>query len=94
MATRIRLKRVGAKKQPQYRIVVMSSQATRDGRALEEIGWHNPLSDPPTTVIQADRALHWLLVGAQPSETVRSLLSQKGIMKQFHEARKPDAASA
>ena len=87
MATRIRLKRCGAKKQPHYRVVVMDSSSTRDGRAIEEIGYHNPLTDPATTVIKEDRALHWLLSGAQPSETVAALLKKQGIMDQVQAAR-------
>ena len=96
MATKIRLKRCGAKKQPSYRVVVMSSASTRDGRAIEEIGYHNPLTDPATTVIKADRALHWLLVGAQPTDTVADLLRKLGIMDQLKAARggQPPAAEA
>ena len=87
MAPKIRLKRCGAKKQPHYRVVVMDAAATRDGRAIEEIGYHNPLTDPATTVIKEERALHWLLVGAQPSETVADLLRKQGIMDQLQAAR-------
>ena len=87
MATKIRLKRCGAKKQPHYRVVVMDSAGTRDGRAIEEIGYHNPLTDPATTVIKADRALHWLLVGAQPTDTVADLLRKQGILDQLKAAR-------
>ena len=87
MATKIRLKRCGAKKQPHYRVVVMHSAGTRDGRAIEEIGYHNPLTDPPTTVIKAERALHWLMVGAQPTDTVADLLRKLGIMDQLKAAR-------
>jgi small subunit ribosomal protein S16 len=80
LATRIRLKRIGAKKQPQYRVVVVDGRAARDGRPLEEIGHHNPLTDPPTTTIDADRARYWLGCGAQPSDTVASLLRKAGIL--------------
>lgn len=80
MATKIRLKRTGAKKQPQYRVIVIDERAARDGRAIEEIGHHNPLTDPPTTVINEERARHWLSVGAQPSDTVASLLRRAGIL--------------
>ena len=58
LATKIRLKRTGAKKQPQYRVIVIDERAPRDGRAIEEIGHHNPLTDPPTTVINEERARH------------------------------------
>lgn len=87
MATKIRLKRCGAKKQPHYRVVVMDAAGTRDGRAIEEIGYHNPLTDPATTVIKAERALHWLLVGAKPTDTVADLLRKQGIMDQLQAAR-------
>lgn len=80
MATKIRLKRFGAKKQPQYRVIVVDGRAPRDGRAIEEIGYHNPLTDPPTTTIDEERARYWLSVGAQPSETVTSLLRKAGIL--------------
>ncbi|NLO73644.1 MAG: 30S ribosomal protein S16 [candidate division WS1 bacterium] len=80
MATKIRLKRCGAKKQPQYRVIVVDERAPRDGRAIEEIGHHNPLTDPPTTTIDEERARYWLGVGAQPSETVTSLLRKAGIL--------------
>ena len=91
MATKIRLKRCGAKKQPHYRVVVMDAHGNRDGRAIEELGYHNPLTDPPPTVIKEDRALHWLLVGAQPTDTVADLLRKLGVMDQFKAAKAPAA---
>jgi len=94
LATKIRLKRCGAKNQAHYRVVVMDAAAPRDGRAIEEIGYHNPLSDPTTTVIKEDRALHWLLVGAQPSDTVADLLRKQGIMEQLRVARGGEPAAS
>ena len=91
MAIRIRLKRCGAKKRPQYRVVVMDSRMQRDGRAIEEIGQYNPRTNPATVVINEDRALHWLLCGAQPSETVRSLLHKQGVLRRLQEAKAPSA---
>jgi small subunit ribosomal protein S16 len=72
---------VGAKKQPQYRVIVIDGRAPRDGRAIEEIGHHNPLTDPPTTTFNEERTKYWLGVGAQPSETVTSLLRRAGLME-------------
>lgn len=93
MATKIRLKRCGAKKQPHYRVVVMEAGATRDGRALEEIGWYNPLTDPASVEIRVERALHWLLCGAQPTETVAALLKKTGVMERLEAARAGKPAS-
>ena len=84
---RIRLRRVGAKKQPSYRIVVIKSQAAATGRPIETIGHHNPRTEPETTVIQEDRALYWLGVGAQPSDAVLRLLKNQGIMDKFARLR-------
>lgn len=88
MATRIRLKRMGAKKQPHYRVVVVDQAKPRDGRTTEEIGYYNPRTEPATIKINEDRALHWLMVGAQPSDTVRSIFRQTGIMAAFRQARR------
>ena len=87
MATRIRLKRTGSRHQPHYRVVVMDQRKSRDGRSIEEIGYYNPRTDPATINIDEDRALYWLGVGAQPSETVRSLLEKTGVMKSFQQTR-------
>lgn len=88
MAARIRLKRVGAKKNPHYRIVVMHSAKPRDGEAVEILGHYDPRkADPMPVFPQPDRALHWLLVGAQPTDTVRSLLRKAGIWAKFAEVR-------
>jgi len=80
---RIRLRRVGAKKQPSYRIVVIKSQASATGRPIETIGHFNPRTEPETFVIKKDRALYWLGVGAQPSDAVLRLLKKQGIMETF-----------
>ncbi|MBL7074328.1 30S ribosomal protein S16 [candidate division KSB1 bacterium] len=80
MAVRIRLRRMGRKKSPFYRIVAVDSRKKRDGKYLEKIGHYNPMTDPPEIVVDEEKALKWLGYGAQPSDTVRSLLSQRGIM--------------
>jgi small subunit ribosomal protein S16 len=77
---RIRLRRVGAKKQPSYRVVVADSESPRDGRFIETIGFYNPRTDPPTVEIKAERALYWLQHGAQPSDAVVRMLQNLGIM--------------
>lgn len=87
MATRIRLKRMGARKRPYYRLVVTDSRSPRDGRFIEEIGTYNPLTEPSTVTIDEEKALKWLKNGAQASDTVRSLFSKAGIMKKFHESK-------
>lgn len=80
MAVKLRLRRMGKKKQPIYKVVAADSRAPRDGKFLESIGLYNPLTNPHTVEIKEDRALYWLNVGAQPTDTVKSLLSQKGII--------------
>ena len=80
---RIRLRRVGAKKQPSYRIVVIKSEAPATGRPIESIGHFNPRTEPETFEIQENRAIHWLGVGAQPSEAVLRLLKKSGIWAKF-----------
>jgi small subunit ribosomal protein S16 len=87
MAVKIRLKRMGSNKAPFYRLVVAESRAPRDGRFIEEIGTYNPLTDPAKVAINEERAMTWLSNGAQPSDTVRDLFRQAGIMKKFHEAK-------
>lgn len=76
MPVRIRLKRMGAKKKPFYRIVVADSRAPRDGRFIEEIGYYNPTTDPSTIKIDTERAKDWLSKGAQPSDTVKALFAK------------------
>lgn len=87
MALKIRLKRGGAKKAPVYRFVVAEETSPRDGRFVEEIGMYNPTKNPPIVQLDAGRALHWLQVGAEPTETVRSLLSKAGIIKKHLESK-------
>jgi small subunit ribosomal protein S16 len=72
--------RMGMKKQPSYRVVVADARSPRDGRIIENIGWYNPLTDPSTIQIDAERARYWLSVGAQPSYPARSLLVRAGIL--------------
>ncbi len=79
---RIRLRRMGAKRQPSYRVVVANSEDPRDGRFLEIIGFYNPRTDPPTVELEAERARYWLSVGAQPSDAVAHLLQKAGVMPQ------------
>lgn len=76
MSVKIRLKRMGMKKKPFYRVVVADSHGPRDGRFIEEIGTYNPLTDPATVEINMDRANYWIANGAQPTDTVRSLLKK------------------
>jgi small subunit ribosomal protein S16 len=77
---RIRLRRTGKKKQASYRVIVADSESPRDGRFIENIGFYNPRTDPPTVEIKADRALYWLSQGAQPSDAVARLLRKEGIL--------------
>ena len=81
MATKIRLKRMGAKKSPFYRIVVADSRAPRDGRFIDEIGIYNPNTNPATVEINAEKAQKWIGTGAQPSDTVKSLFKKAGVFK-------------
>ena len=83
MAVKIRLKRMGKIRAPYYRVVVMDSRAKRDGRAIEEIGKYHPTEEPSFIEIQSDRAQYWLGVGAQPTETVVSLLKASGDWQKF-----------
>ncbi|MBF2701403.1 30S ribosomal protein S16 [Listeria innocua] len=84
MAVKIRLKRMGSKKKPFYRIVVADSRFPRDGRSIETIGTYNPLLDPVEVKIDEEATLKWMHNGAKPSDTVRNLLSREGIMEKFH----------
>lgn len=87
MAVKIRLKRMGAKKKPYYRIVAADSRMPRDGRFIEQLGTYDPTKDPAAVTLKEEEILKWLNNGAQPSDTVRSLLSQAGIMKKFAESK-------
>ena len=81
MAVKIRLKRLGSKKNPFYRVVVADERSPRDGRFIEEIGYYNPLTNPVDIKIDAEKATKWLVNGAQPTETVRTLLKKSEIIK-------------
>ncbi|MFD1928727.1 30S ribosomal protein S16 [Sporosarcina siberiensis] len=87
MSVKIRLKRIGAKKSPVYRIVVADSRSPRDGRQIETVGTYNPLKTPVELKINEESALKWLHNGAQPSDTVRNLFSDQGIMEKFHNSK-------
>lgn len=91
---KIRLRRMGAKKQPSYRIVVQDSRAARDGKFIETIGNYNPRTDPPVVEIDAERALYWLGVGGQPTAAVRRILDKLGVLTQVSAARPGQAAAA
>ncbi|HIW74980.1 MAG TPA: 30S ribosomal protein S16 [Firmicutes bacterium] len=79
MAVKIRLRRMGAKKNPFYRIVVADSRYPRDGRFIEEIGYYNPLVDPAEIKVDAEKAQKWIANGAQPTDTVKALLKKAGV---------------
>lgn len=81
MAVKIRLKRIGAKKSPFYRIVVADSRAPRDGRFIEEIGTYNPLTEPKTVKVDNEKALDWIKKGAKPTETVERLFKANGLFE-------------
>ena len=87
MAVKLRLKRMGAKKRPFYRIVAADSRSKRDGKVIEEIGYYNPIAEPAEVKIDADLAQKWLSTGAIPTDTVRALLKKQGILKNFHESK-------
>ncbi|HHW47115.1 MAG TPA: 30S ribosomal protein S16 [Clostridiaceae bacterium] len=81
MAVKIRLKRIGAKKNPYYRVVVADSRSPRDGRFIEEIGTYNPVANPAQVNINSEKAQKWLKNGAQPTDTVKALLKKTGIIQ-------------
>ena len=87
MAVKIRLRRVGRKKAPMYRIVVADSKSPRDGKFIEIVGQYQPRTGDQAINLDTERVNHWLDVGAQPTDTVRSLLRKAGVLKQRHEAR-------
>ena len=83
----IRLTRMGSKKKPYYRINVADSRSPRDGRFIETVGTYNPLVEENQVTLKEDRVLAWLADGAQPSDTVRNILSKAGVMKKFHDSK-------
>jgi len=91
---RIRLRRVGRKKQPSYRVVVTDSRSPRDGRYIEIIGFYNPRTEPTTMTLKEERALYWLSVGAQPSDAVRRILDRLGTLARFERLTKGEALAA
>ena len=88
MAVKIRLKRMGSNKKPFYRIVVADSRSPRDGKFIEEIGYYNPVSPPKKIKINDEKAVKWLSNGAQPTDTVKTLLVNNGIMEKFEASKK------
>ncbi len=94
MAVKIRLKRTGMKKAPSYRVVVAEASSPRDGRIIENIGWYNPRVEPSAININEERALRWLKVGAQPTESVSSLLKRAGILDRFLQEKAASKTSA
>jgi len=93
MTVKIRLKRVGKRKQPSYRIVVADSRSPRDGRIIENLGWYNPLVEPSAFNVNEEKALGWLNNGAQPTESVVSLLKRVGVMDRFEQTKAAASAS-
>ena len=87
MAVKLRLKRMGKKQAPFYRIVAADSRNKRDGKAIEEVGYYDPTKNPAEIKVDEELALKWLKNGAQPTDTVRSILSTQGVMKKFHESK-------
>ena len=81
MSVKIRLKRMGMKKMPFYRVVVADERSPRDGRFIEEIGYYNPMTEPATIKIDAEKAQAWLKNGAQPTDTARTLLKKSGVIE-------------
>jgi small subunit ribosomal protein S16 len=88
VAVKIRLKRMGAKKKPIYRIVVANSTESRDGRFIETIGQYDPCVDPPLITLDTDKALEWLSKGAQPTDVARDLLRKQGVLVRLEAAKK------
>ena len=87
MSVKIRMRRMGSKRKPFYRIVVADSRMPRDGRFIEQVGYYNPLTNPDEVKLEEDKIFEWLEKGAQPSDTVRSLLSKAGLMTRYHDAK-------
>ena len=89
---KIRLRRTGAKKAPDYRVVVAPSTAPRDGRFIEIVGHYHPRDDPPTLVLKEDRVFHWLSVGAQPSDSFERIMKSKGILEKYAQFKQGQGA--
>ena len=93
MSVKIRLRRTGRKKQPSYRIVVADERSPRDGRFIEIIGNYNPLTNPPVIIVDLEKVKAWMLKGAKPSETVRSLLREVGRTAKAKESAEPKVST-
>ena len=87
MAVKLRLKRMGAKKKPFYRVVAADSRSPRDGRFIATLGTYNPLKTPAEITVKEEETLDWLSKGAQPTDTVRNILSKAGVMEKYHNMR-------
>ena len=87
MTVKIRLKRVGKKKMPSYRVVVADSRSPRDGRIIDNLGWYNPLVEPSAIKVDEEKVLGWLKNGAQPTESVALLLKRVGVMDRFQQTK-------
>jgi small subunit ribosomal protein S16 len=93
MAVKIRLKRMGMKKAPSYRVVVADARSPRDGRIIENIGWYDPLVEPSAIHIDEEKALSWLQHGAQPTDSVAQLLRRTGVLARFERAKTGSTAA-
>lgn len=91
---RIRLRRMGLKKQPSYRVIITDQHNARDGRFIEIVGYHNPRTEPPTDEVDEARILYWLSQGAQPTDAVARMLRRTGTMDRFERLRKGEAMDA
>ncbi len=87
MAVKLRLKRMGTKKRPFYRVVAADSRSPRDGRIIETVGTYNPIMEPAEVKIDEEKAMRWLANGAEPTDTVRDLLRKQGILAKVHQAK-------
>jgi len=94
LAVRIRLRRMGSKKRPFYRVIVANAESPRDGRFIDQLGYYDPLTDPATVKIDADKAILWLQRGAQPSDTAADILRREGITARHEEAKAATKAAA
>lgn len=88
MAVKLRLKRMGAKKRPFFRIVAADSRSPRDGKFIEIIGTYNPIEEPASVQVDEEKALNWLSKGAIPTDTVKDLFKSQGIMEKFHNSKR------
>ena len=91
MAVKLRLKRMGAKKKPFYRVVAADSRAKRDGKVLESVGTYNPIATPAEITLNKEAIMKWLSNGAEPTDTVRNILSKSGIMTKYAESKNKKA---